>query len=124
ILSPKQFCYLDYKQAEREDSATQQVIISLEKAYSLEPIPTGLTPEQEKLIIGGQANLWTEYIKSDSKVEYMLFPRLSALAEVFWSQPKDKNFVDFKNRLNYLYKIFDKNDINYHTKYYLLATTE
>lgn len=124
ILSPKQYCYLDYKQAEREDSATQQVIISLEKAYSLEPIPTGLTPEQEKLIIGGQANLWTEYIKSDSKVEYMLFPRLSALAEVFWSQPKDKNFVDFKNRLTYLYKIFDKNNINYHTKYYLLASNE
>ena len=57
--------------------------------------------EEQKYIIGAQANLWTEYIANNAKVEYMLFPRIEALSEVLWSPKENRNWDDFKNRLHH-----------------------
>ena len=67
----------------------------LSKIYSYNPTPSELTPDQQKFIKGVQANLWTEYIATDSKVDYMVLPRLFALSEVAWSPLANKNYNDF-----------------------------
>lgn len=86
----------------------------LSKIYSYNPTPAVLTPEQQKYIEGVQANLWTEYVPTDAKVEYMLLPRLMALSEVAWSPVENKNFKDFsETRLPGHLAWLDKNNINY-----------
>jgi hexosaminidase len=86
----------------------------LSKIYSYNPTPAVLTPEQQKYIEGVQANLWTEYVPTDAKVEYMLLPRLMALSEVAWSPLANKNYKDFsETRLPGHLAWLDKNNINY-----------
>lgn len=67
----------------------------LSKTYAYDPVPKTLTPDQQKHIIGVQANLWTEYIATPAKAEYMLLPRMLALAEVAWTSPTRKDFKNF-----------------------------
>jgi hexosaminidase len=69
----------------------------LNKIYSYDPTPDILTPDQQKFIVGVQANLWTEYIPTDNHAEYMIWPRVIALAEVAWSPLARKNYNDFAN---------------------------
>ena len=86
----------------------------LSKIYSYNPTPDVLTPGQQKFIIGVQANLWTEYIPSDTKVEYMVLPRLLALSEVAWTPLADKNFSDFADtRLPIHLEKIDKSGLSY-----------
>jgi len=86
----------------------------LSKIYSYNPTPDVLTPDQQKFIIGVQANLWTEYITTEPKVEYMLLPRLMALSEVAWSPLANKNYNDFANsRLPSHLARLDKNGFDY-----------
>ncbi|WP_461451997.1 family 20 glycosylhydrolase [Mucilaginibacter sp.] len=87
----------------------------LQKTYSYNPTPAALTPDQQKHILGVQGNLWTEYIATDAKVEYMILPRLLAVSEVGWSSLANKNFNDFANtRLPNHLAWFDKNNFDYH----------
>jgi hexosaminidase len=87
IMTPGGYVYLDHYQA---DPKTEPLAIggftTLEKIYSYEPTPTELSPEQQKHIIGVQANVWTEYMQTSDYVEYMVFPRASALSEVAWTK--------------------------------------
>ena len=104
IMAPKAWTYLDYRQSgdPREPAAIGGGANPLEKVYSFDPIPTDLPPEQAKHILGGQAQLWTEYMPNPKHVEYMAWPRLCALAEAFWSPrqaPGGRSFEDFKQRL-------------------------
>jgi hexosaminidase len=100
IMTPTSYCYLDYYQAIHPDEPLAiGGFLPLEKVYSYNPIPQELSAEQAKFILGAQANLWTEYIKDQSKLEYMLYPRLQALAELTWSGEAKKNFPDFVKRL-------------------------
>jgi hexosaminidase len=86
----------------------------LEKTYSYNPTPTILSPQQQKYILGVQANLWNEYIASVNKLEYMLLPRLLAVAEVGWSPLAKKNFKDFYEiRLPKHYAWLERNNYNY-----------
>ena len=85
----------------------------IEKVYSLKPVPAVLTEEQSKHILGAQANLWTEYIHSSEHVEYMVLPRMAALAEVQWTQPEKKDFKDFTKRLARLMKFYQRDGFNY-----------
>ena len=86
----------------------------LSQTYSYNPTPAVLTAEQQKYIIGVQANLWTEYIATEAKVEYMYFPRALALAEVAWSPLANKNFKDFsETRLPSALAYLDRNNYNY-----------
>ncbi len=84
----------------------------LEKTYSYDPVPASLTKDQQKHIIGVQANLWTEYIATPAKVEYMLLPRMLALAEVAWTQPAGKNYTNFsQQRIPHHLAKFDGNGL-------------
>lgn len=99
IMTPTDYVYLDYAQQKNEDSLTIGGFIDLEKVYNYEPYPKAVKPEQTKYILGAQGNLWTEYIATPSKLEYMLFPRATALSEVVWSPKQNKNWKDFQKRL-------------------------
>ncbi|ASW73589.1 beta-N-acetylhexosaminidase [Chryseobacterium piperi] len=101
IMTPTTYAYLDYAQKKNEDSLVIGGFLPLEKVYGYEPLSKelNLSVEEQKYIIGGQANVWTEYMSTPKKVEYMIFPRLSAISEVLWSQPEHKNFEDFSKRL-------------------------
>jgi hexosaminidase len=114
IMTPTDFVYFDYGQG---DPAYEPLNIGsyvpLEKVYSFDPVPKELTAEEAKYIIGGQANLWTEYIKTPSHIEYMVFPRMLALSEVLWSPPESKDFADFSNRLMSQFARLDKQNVNY-----------
>jgi hexosaminidase len=86
----------------------------LQKTYSYNPTPPTLTPDQQKHILGAQANLWTEYIPTEAKVDYMLLPRLLAVSELNWTPLANKNFNDFANvRLPYHLAWLDKNNFDY-----------
>jgi hexosaminidase len=101
VMTPTAFCYFDYYQSDHPDEPLAiGGLISLEKIYGYEPIPEELNEEEAKHILGTQANLWTEYITTPEKLEYMTFPRLCALAEVAWSTKASRNFEDFVTRLS------------------------
>ena len=114
IMTPTDFVYFDYGQG---DPAYEPLNIGgylpLEKVYSFDPVPKELSPDEAKYIIGGQGNIWTEYIATPEKAEYMAFPRAIALSEVLWSQPEDKNFEDFSRRLAAHLPRLDKQNVNY-----------
>lgn len=114
IMTPTDYSYLDYGQG---DPAYELLNIGgylpLEKVYQFDPVPKELTAEQAKYILGGQANIWTEYIETGDKVEYMAFPRMLAIAESVWSTPENKNFADFKRRLAANLPLLDRQNVNY-----------
>ena len=115
IMTPTSFLYFDYYQS--KDTEQEPIAIGgyvpVEKVYSFEPIPEVLTPEEQKYIIGVQANLWTEYIPTYAQVEYMELPRMAALAEVQWTMPDKKDYAHFLARLPQLIAIYDLEGYNY-----------
>lgn len=115
IMTPTSFCYFDYYQTAdtKDEPLGIGGYVPIEKVYSLEPVPAALTEEQSKHILGAQANLWTEYIHSSEHVEYMILPRMAALAEVQWTQPEKKDFKDFTKRLARLMKFYQRDGFNY-----------
>ncbi len=115
IMSPNNFLYFDYYQTIYTDEEPLAIggYVPVEKVYSFEPMHESLTPEQQKHIIGVQANLWTEYVPTYSHVEYMELPRMAALCEVQWCKPENKDFNDFRQRLLPLLKIYDAKNYNY-----------
>ncbi|MFJ1491307.1 glycoside hydrolase family 20 protein [Capnocytophaga canis] len=117
IMSPMSFMYFDYYQSQDIDQEPLAIggYVPVERVYSFEPIPEGLTPEQQKRILGVQANTWTEYIKTFKHVQYMTLPRFAALAEVQWTQPEKKNYDDFLQRIPSIIKIYDAQGYNYAT---------
>lgn len=115
IMSPNSHCYFDHYQA--KDRTNEPIAIGgflpVEKVYSFDPTPNELEASKHKYILGGQANLWTEYIGTEEYAEYMLLPRLTALSESLWSQKKMKNWDDFKVRLSTFRKKYDELGLNY-----------
>lgn len=118
IMTPGTHVYFDHSQSQREDSVTIGGFTTVQKAYSYEPIPKELTPEQAKYVLGAQANVWTEYMKTPAKVEYQIFPRMSALSEVLWTAPEKKNWSDFEKRLLTQFKRYDLWGANYSNAFY------
>lgn len=114
IMAPTTFAYLDYYQGEPYlEPAAIGGLTTLEKSYSFEPISSELSPEEAHYIKGVQANVWSEYIHSPEKVQYMAFPRAAALAEVAWTQPELKDWDDFKFRMEKQYKRYESLGMNY-----------
>lgn len=113
LMTPTTYVYFDYAQSKHEDSLVIGGYLPLEKVYSYEPIPAVLTAEQGKHILGGQSNLWTEYIDNGNKIAFMLFPRLTALSEVLWSSKEKKDYKDFQKRLQTQFKRYDFQGIHY-----------
>jgi hexosaminidase len=99
IMTPGGWVYFDHSQTKNEDSVTIGGYTTVQKVYDYEPIPAELSPDESKYVLGAQANLWTEYIKTPSKAEYMIFPRMSALSEVLWSRKASRSWPDFEKRM-------------------------
>jgi N-acetyl-beta-hexosaminidase len=97
-----------YKQMPNEERTAHQRLVTLDSVYLFNPVPKSLLPEAVKNIIGGQGCLWTEYFPTTSKVEYALFPRMSAIAETYWSGEERKDLDKFKRKLS---KQFDRYDL-------------
>ena len=99
IMTPGAYCYLDsYQDAPYSQPEAIGGYLSLKKVYAYDPVPASLTAEQAKLVYGVQGNLWVEYIPTPEHVEYMIYPRMLALAEVAWSAPERKSWPDFHTR--------------------------
>lgn len=115
IMTPNTYMYFDYYQSTDIDQEPMAIggYVPLEKVYSFEPLPASLTPEEQKYIIGVQANLWTEYIPDYKQVEYMELPRMAALAEVQWTLPEQKDYADFVGRIPGLLNIYQLKGYNF-----------
>lgn len=113
IMTPTTYVYFDYAQSKPEDSLVIGGYLPLEKVYNYEPVPEELTTAEAKHILGAQANLWTEYIKNPRKIEYMIFPRMTALSEVVWSPKEKRNWKDFQARLLTQFKRYELWGTNY-----------
>jgi len=100
IMTPVANCYFDYYQA---DPATEPIAIGgylpLKKVYMYEPVPSALTKQESAFILGAQANVWSEYLKNSDKVEYMAFPRVSAMSEVLWTDSVNKSWSRFRTSM-------------------------
>jgi hexosaminidase len=106
--------YIDHAQGKENEPLSIGGNEPLTKIYSYNPTPAELTAGQQKYILGVQANLWTEYIPTENKVEYMILPRILALSEVAWTPLANKNYTDFANtRLPGHLAWFDKNNFDY-----------
>jgi N-acetyl-beta-hexosaminidase/alpha-L-fucosidase len=99
IMTPGQYVYFDHSQVRNDDSLTIGGYLPLDTVYSYEPIPKELAADEQQYVLGAQANVWSEYMSNPRKVEYMIFPRLSALSEVLWSPKAGRNWKDFTMRL-------------------------
>ncbi len=116
VMSPESHCYFDFYQSLNRKKEPKAIggDLPLKKVYAFEPIPPALTAEQAKHILGAQGNVWTEYIKTPEHVEYMILPRMCALAEVVWSDKHLRNLEDFLTHLSSHYARFDALGVNYH----------
>ena len=114
IMTPGAYCYLDsYQDAPYSQPEAIGGYLPLKKVYAYDPVPASLTAEQAKLVYGVQGNLWVEYIPTPEHVEYMIYPRMLALAEVAWSAPERKSWPDFHARA--LKAVTDLQAKGYHT---------
>lgn len=115
IMTPNSHLYFDYYQSLDTDNEPFGFggYVSVERVYSFDPIPKELNKEEQKHIIGVQANLWTEYIKSNEHLEYMLLPRLAALSEVQWINEGQRDWKRFLNNMEHISGIYDTMGYNY-----------
>ena len=109
IMAPSSHLYFDYYQS--EDIASEPECIGgylpVERVYEFQPLPEELTPEQQKHIIGVQANIWTEYIAHFWHVQYMALPRMEALTEIQWNNPQERGFEAFVDRCRHMVQLYD-----------------
>jgi hexosaminidase len=114
IMTPTSHVYFDYYQGDR---ASEPLAIGgftpLDRVYSFEPVPEVLTAEEARYVLGAQGNVWTEYMKTERHVEYMVFPRLLALAEVVWSPKDARDWSGFTARLPAALLELDRRGVNY-----------
>ena len=115
ILSPNTHLYFDFYQSKETQFEPFAIggFIPVERVYSFEPVPKQLNAAESALVLGAQANLWTEYIPTFSQVQYMAMPRVAALAEVLWTDARHKNYNDFLDRVPALFATYDALGYNY-----------
>ena len=99
VLSPAPDLYFDHWQSPGDTSPGRSNTLSLKDVYLFNPLPAAIQPEQRKHVLGLQANLWAEMMRSEARVTYMAYPRIAALAEVAWSPPERINWENFQKRL-------------------------
>lgn len=115
IMTPSEYVYLNFYQGDHKvEPFAFGAYLPLEKVYTYDPIPTEIEEDKKKHILGMQGNLWTEYAKEDKTKEYLLYPRIIAIAETNWTQKENKNYGAFLDKLNNIYEILNHYDINYH----------
>jgi len=112
VATPQEFTYLDHYQADPVTEKPSFDMLRLKKVYAYEPVPAG---SPERAVLGGQANLWSEFVPDLKHAEYMLWPRALALAEIFWSPRGRKNWPDFVQRTLHQLQRLQFAGINYST---------
>lgn len=117
IMTPSTYVYFDYAQSKPEDSLTIGGYLPIQTVYSYDPIPKELAADEQHYVLGAQANLWSEYLGNWSKLEYMIFPRLSALSEVLWSQKDGRSWAEFEPRLKQQVQRYDLWKVDYGKAY-------
>jgi len=119
IMTPGNYCYFDKYQA---DAASEPITIGgflpLHMVYQYEPVPSELNVEESKHILGAQANVWTEYMQTSESVEYMAFPRVSALSEVLWGTKENRNWESFCKRMPADFDRYEQLSIHPSTAFY------
>ncbi|MEU4061283.1 beta-N-acetylhexosaminidase [Streptomyces wedmorensis] len=117
VMCPEQHVYLDHRQAAGEDEPVPIGFVrTLEDVYRFEPVPPGLPPEAAAHILGTQANVWTEVMENRARVDYQVFPRLAAFAEVAWSAlpaPDARDYAGFERRMTAHYRRLDALGVDY-----------
>lgn len=117
VMCPEQQVYLDHRQAPGEDEPVPiGYVRTLEDVYRFEPVPPDLTGDQARHVLGTQANVWTEVMEDQARVDYQQFPRLAAFAEVAWSDlpaPAERDFADFERRMTAHYARLDALGVAY-----------
>jgi hexosaminidase len=118
VMAPNKPTYMDYSQTELP---TEPPGIgnhnSLEAVYAYQPVPKELSADEAKHVLGGQGQIWTEYMPDPKRVEYMAWPRLIALAEVLWSPGETRNWADFQKRLATHLQRLAILDVNYRGRF-------
>jgi len=115
VMTPYSHLYFDYYQSEDQENEPFAIggFLPLDTVYSYEPVPEQLRAADAAHIIGVQANVWTEYMKTGEHVEYMLFPRMFALSEIAWSPKEAKDYENFLARIGWHFERFDALGVNY-----------
>lgn len=115
VMSPTGFCYLDYYQSRDHKTEPRAIggFLPLQHVYEFEPIPGKLDPKFQAHILGGQGNLWTEFVPNLRHAEFMIFPRECAMAEVLWSPKNSRNWDDFLSRTKTNERRLDALGVNY-----------
>jgi len=114
VMSPVKFCNFDQYQTDpKGEPLAVGGLLTLEQVYNFEPVPQDLSRQETRYIIGAQANVWTQYMKTPEYVEYMIFPRVAALSEVLWSTKESRNYPWFKKRMLEQIKRYDAEGIRY-----------
>jgi len=110
VMSPTSFCYFDFLQGEKNIERNSFGYLRSKQVYEFEPVPEGVDSSN---ILGGQGNIWSEFIPNYRRVEYMTWPRALALAEVLWSPKGNRSWDEFVPRMEAQFPRFDQANINY-----------
>jgi hexosaminidase len=124
IMTPESHCYFNFYQGpQNEEPIAFDGYTPLSKVYEFDPVVPTMTPQEASHVLGGQANLWAEYLPGPKDSEYMIFPRLAALSEVLWSPKENRNWNDFTSRLTYLLQRYNYLGINYAKSAFLVTAS-
>nr|WP_294929027.1 family 20 glycosylhydrolase [uncultured Flavobacterium sp.] len=124
IMTPESPCYFNFYQGpQNEEPLAFDAYNPLNKVYEFDPVVPEMTPQEAGHVLGGQANLWAEHLAGPKDSEYMIFPRLAAMAEVLWSSKESRNWNDFTTRLKPLLGRYDYLGINYAKSAYLVTAS-
>ncbi len=124
VMTPGGYCYFDYYQGSPQfEPLAIGGYTPIDRVYSYEPVPSELTPGEEGCIMGAQGNVWTEYITTPEQVEYMVLPRMAALAEVDWTPKANRDYNDFVRRLSAHFALLNRMEVNYSRAVYEIKTS-
>ncbi len=113
VLSPWPILYFDNRPLDTANPPGRGRVISVEDVYRFDPMPAALTEDQRKHVLGVQANVWTEHIRTAERLQYMVLPRLAALAEIAWSSPERIDWESFSARLPEQYMRYEQVGLRY-----------
>lgn len=114
VMVPLDYVYFDHYQGQNPcEPQAWGGYNNVKRVYSFDPVPAGIAPENACHVLGGQANIWTESIRTPEHVEYMLLPRLAALSETLWSDTTAKDWVRFERKLDRQYDRYAARGWNY-----------
>jgi len=122
VMTPGTHCYFDHYQGPRNDEPQAWGgYTPLSKVYTFDPVVEGMTKEEAAHVLGGQANLWAEFVPTESQSEYMIYPRIAALAETVWSPKEMRDWDDFSKRILTMFERYENLEINYAKSVYLIT---